>query len=52
MVKEDYIMNRVCGKPYYQEDNSVQEAAASFAAKDAEKKLKKEREEKNLAMQG
>ena len=45
-------MNRVCGKPYYQEDNSVQEAAASFAAKDAEKKLKKEREEKNLAMQG
>lgn len=50
--KEGYVMNRVAGKPYYDEDESVQEAAATFAAKDAEKKLKREKEEKKLAMAG
>jgi hypothetical protein len=42
-------MNRVSGKPFYDEDQSVLDAAASFAAKDAEKKLKREKEEKKLA---
>lgn len=44
--KEDYIMNRVASKPLYEEDQSIQEAAATFAAKDAEKKSKKALEEK------
>ena len=41
-------MNRVAAKPQYEEDQSIQEAAASFAAKDAEKKSKKAQEEKKL----
>lgn len=36
--KEEYIMNRIASKPLYEEDQSIQEAAASFAAKDFEKK--------------
>jgi len=51
-VQEQYIMNRETGKPSYGEDQSVQEAAASFAAKDAEKKLKREKEEKKLQQAG
>lgn len=47
-IKEGYIMNRVTGKPLYEEDQSIQEAAATFAAKDAEKKSKKALEEKKL----
>jgi hypothetical protein len=48
--KESYIMNRVASKPLYEEDKSIEEAAASFAAKDAEKKSKKAQEEKkNMA---
>jgi hypothetical protein len=47
-VKEGYIMNRLAGKPLYEDDQSIQEAAASFAAKDAEKKSKKAIEEKKL----
>ncbi len=39
--KESYIMNRVPAKPLYEDDKSIEEAAASFAAKDAEKKSKK-----------
>lgn len=49
---EAYIMNRITGKPKYDEDNSVQEAAATFAAKDAEKKSKREKEEKKLQQAG
>ena len=45
---EAYIMNRVTGKPQYNDDNSVVEAAANFAAKDAEKKARREKEEKKL----
>ena len=41
-------MNRMSGKPIYDEDQSIQEAAATFAAKDAEKKSKREKEEKKL----
>ena len=41
-------MNRVNGKPLYEDDSSIQEAAAQFAAKDAEKKNKKLMEEKKL----
>lgn len=44
--KEGYIMNRIASKPAYEEDQSIQEAAATFAAKDAEKKSKKALEEK------
>ncbi len=51
-VKEQYVMNRIAGKPQYEEDQSVLEAAASFAAKDAEKKSKREKEEKKLAQAG
>lgn len=47
-IKESYIMNRMAGKPLYEDDSSIQEAAASFAAKDAEKKSKKAQEEKKL----
>ncbi len=39
--KEGYMMNRIASKPLYEDDNSIQEASASFAAKDAEKKSKK-----------
>ena len=46
--KEGYIMNRIAGKPIYEEDQSIQDAAATFAAKDAEKKSRKEKEEKKL----
>ncbi len=51
-LKEGYIMNRVAGKPVYEEDQSIQEAAATFAAKDAEKKSKKAMEEKKLQQAG
>ena len=50
--KEGYIMNRVSAKPIYEEDQSIQEAAASFAAKDAEKKSKKAQEEKKMMQAG
>ena len=50
--KEGYIMNRVASKPIYEEDQSIQEAAASFAAKDAEKKSKKAQEEKKIQQAG
>ena len=46
-------MNRVPAKPLYEDDKSIEEAAASFAAKDAEKKSKKAQEEKkNQAQTG
>lgn len=50
--KEGYVMNRVPSKPLYEDDQSIQEAAASFAAKDAEKKSKKAQEEKKLQQAG
>jgi hypothetical protein len=51
-LKEGYIVNRVANKPLYEEDQSIQEAAATFAAKDAEKKSKKAQEEKKLQAAG
>eukprot|EP00347_Sterkiella_histriomuscorum_P023011 403336298 len=51
-LKEGYIMNRIGVKPLYEDDQSIQEAAASFAAKDAEKKSKKLQEEKKLQQAG
>ena len=41
-------MNRSKGKQLYEEDISIQEAAAEFAAKDAEKKAKKDKLDANL----
>lgn len=45
-------MNRIAGKPSYDEDNSILDAAATFVAKDAEKKSKREKEEKKLQQAG
>lgn len=45
---EDYMMNRVGGKPIFEDDESIQEAAAEFAAKDAEKKAKRDKLEQSL----
>lgn len=50
--KENYLMNRIASKPSYDEDNSILEAAAIFAAKDIEKKSKKAQEEKKAAASG
>jgi len=43
--QEGYFMNRTRGKPDFSEDQSIQEAAAEFAAKDAEKKAKRDKKE-------
>ena len=42
---EGYFMNRMAGKPSFMTDESIAEAAAEFARKDLEKKLKRNREE-------
>jgi len=42
---EGYFMNRMAGKPQFMTDASIAEAAAEFARKDAEKKLKKNQAE-------
>lgn len=44
-MKEGYMMNRMAGKPEFMTDASIAEAAAEFARKDAEKKLKKNQAE-------
>lgn len=41
-------MNRVQGTPLYVEDSSIQDAAAAYAAKDAEKRAKREKAEAGL----
>lgn len=43
--KEPYFMNRNAGKPDFLDDDSIMQAAAEFAAKDAEKKARKDKEE-------
>lgn len=45
---ENYVMNRTKGKQLYEEDISIQEAAAEFAAKDAEKKAKRDKMEASI----
>jgi len=40
-MQEGYFMNRMAGKPSFMDDQSIAEAAAEFARKDAEKKAKK-----------
>lgn len=45
---ENYFMNRVQGTPQYLEDSSILDAAAAYAAKDAEKKAKRDKMEQNL----
>jgi len=42
-------MNRVQGTPQYIEDASILDAAAAYAAKDAEKKEKRDKMEQNLS---
>jgi hypothetical protein len=42
---EGYFMNRMAGKPQFMTDESIAEAAAEFAAKDAEKKMKRNAQE-------
>ena len=44
-MEEGFFMNRKAGKPDFMTDESIAEAAAEFARKDAEKKLKRNREE-------
>ena len=48
---ENYFMNRVQGTPRYVEDSSIQDAAAAYAAKDAEKKAKRDKLEQSLSKQ-
>lgn len=48
---ENYFMNRVQGTPQYLEDASILDAAAAYAAKDAEKKAKRDKMEQNLNKQ-
>lgn len=49
-LQEGYIMNRYAGKPEFMTDESIALAAAEFAKKDAEKKLRRNMEEmKNQA---
>lgn len=48
---ENYIMNRVQGKPNYLEDNAIEMAAEEFAVKEAEKKAKKDKAEQNILQQ-
>lgn len=40
-MSEEYFMNRMAGKPDFMTDESIALAAAEFAAKDAEKKLRR-----------
>jgi hypothetical protein len=42
---EEYIMNRVKGKPRYLDDDSIREAAEEFLLKDLEKKARKDKME-------
>ena len=44
-------MNRSRGKPEFLDDDAILEAAAEFAAKDAEKKAKRDKMEQNLNIQ-
>lgn len=44
-VGEGFFMNRMAGKPSFMTDESIAEAAAEFARKDAEKKLRKNQAE-------
>jgi len=44
-------MNRSKGKQLYEENISIQEAAAEFAAKDAEKKAKRDKMEASINVQ-
>lgn len=45
---EKYLMNRVQGQPIFDEDQSILDAAAEYAAKDAEKKAKREKMDQNM----
>lgn len=42
---EEYVMNRVKGKPEYVDDDSILEAAEEFLQKDLEKKARKDKME-------
>lgn len=42
---EEYIMNRVKGKPEYLDDDSIRQAAEEFLLKDLEKKARKDKME-------
>jgi Rps23 Pro-64 3,4-dihydroxylase Tpa1-like proline 4-hydroxylase len=44
-VGEGFFMNRMAGKPSFMTDESIAEAAAEFARKDAEKKMRKNQAE-------
>jgi len=44
-TKEGFFMNRQATKPEFLDDDSIMEAAAEFAAKDAEKKARRDAEE-------
>lgn len=44
-MQEGYFMNRMAGKPEFMTDESIALAAAEFAKKDAEKKLRRNQEE-------
>jgi len=46
--KEEYLMNRVRGKPDFIDDESIKEAAQEFADKEIEKKAKKEKMEMSM----
>lgn len=46
-MPEDYIMNRVKGKPLFEDDESIKEAADEFLQKDLEKKARKDKMEQN-----
>jgi len=45
---ENYLMNRVTGKPKYIDDDAIEKAAEEFANKEAEKKAKKDKAEQNI----
>lgn len=48
---ENYIMNRVQGKPNYIDDDAIEKAAEEFQKKELEKKAKKDKAEQNILQQ-
>ena len=50
-MMEPYLMNRVRGKPLYEDDDSIALATEEFQIKDMEKKAKKEKMEQNISNQ-
>ena len=50
-MMEPYLMNRVRGKPLYEDDDSIALATEEFQIKEMEKKAKKEKMEQNISNQ-